>query len=422
MTAETSTRSRTCLDLSDPELWQRGVPHEEFARLRRWSPVAWNDRCDGRGGFWAVTTYDDIVAVSRDTEAFTSRRGVISLDDFDDEQCDVRRTLLEMDPPQHTEMRRITARLFTPKAVRALQDSVRLTAAELVDKALRLETCDAVAVVSERLPILTLCGVMGIPPDRRDDMIRWSDAVIGSDDPEFRDPAVEAVPTEQRRLLPFGHPASLEAFELGRALAAERRDRPAGDVVTALASGQAAGRELTDREFCNYFLMLVVAGNETTRHSISHGLAALATNPGEWCRFRAGEIEAHVAADEVLRWASAVHFVRRVATRDTALGTVTIRAGEKVVMYYASANRDEKHFEEPQRFLVDRSPNNHIAFGRGGPHFCLGSHLARLQIGALLVELARRVRRLEPAGPPDRLRSNHINGIKHLPLTFVADP
>ena len=164
MTAETSTRSRTCLDLSDPELWQRGVPHEEFARLRRWSPVAWNDRCDGRGGFWAVTTYDDIVAVSRDTEAFTSRRGVISLDDFDDEQCDVRRTLLEMDPPQHTEMRRITARLFTPKAVRALQDSVRLTAAELVDRALRLETCDAVAVVSERLPILTLCGVMGIPP------------------------------------------------------------------------------------------------------------------------------------------------------------------------------------------------------------------------------------------------------------------
>ena len=421
MTVASPIRPRTALDLSDPELWQRGVPHEEFSRLRRCAPVAWNDRRDGQAGFWAVTTYDDIVAVSRDTACFSSRSGVISLDDFDDEQCEVRRTLLEMDPPQHTEMRRITARRFTPRAVREFEESVRATAAELIGEALRQGTCDAVAVVSERLPIHTLCRLMGIPADRRDDMVRWSDAVIGSDDPEFRDPAVEAVPVERRRLLPFGHPASLEAFELGRELAAERRDRPAGDVVTALATGRAAGRDLTDREFCNYFLMLVVAGNETTRHSISHALAALATNPGEWCRFRAGEIEAHVAADEVLRWASAVHFVRRVATRDTALGAVTIRAGEKVVMYYASANRDEKHFEEPQRFLVDRSPNNHIAFGRGGPHFCLGSHLARLQIGALLKELARRVRRLELAGPPDRLRSNHINGIKHLPVTFVAD-
>lgn len=421
MTAATSTRPRTSVDLSDPELWRRGVPHEEFIGLRRSSPVAWNERRDGRGGFWAVTTYDDIVAVSRDTECFTSRRGVISLEDLDDEQCDVRRTLLEMDPPQHTEMRRVAARLFTPRAVRRLEDSVRATAAELVDEAIGRGTCDAVAIVSARLPILTLCQIMGIPPDRRDDMIRWSDAVIGSDDPEFHDPAVEDVPTDQRRLLPFDHPASLEAFELGRELAAERRGHPADDVVTALANGQTSGRDLTDREFCNYFLMLVVAGNETTRHSISHGLHALATNPGEWSRFRAGAVDAHVAADEVLRWASAVHFVRRVATRDTVLGAAEVRAGEKVVMYYASANRDEKHFCEPQRFYIDRSPNNHIGFGRGGPHFCLGAHLARLQVGVVLEELARRVRRLEVAGQPDRLRSNHINGIKHLPITFVAD-
>ena len=366
-----------------------------------------------------MTAYDDIVAVSHDTRCFTSRRGVISLEDFDDEQCDIRRTLLEMDPPQHTEMRRITARSFTPRAVRRLEDSIRVTAAELIDEAIERGTCDAVAVVSARLPILTLCQVMGIPPDRRDDMIRWSDAVIGSDDPEFRDPAVDDVPTEQRRLLPFGHPASLEAFELGRELAAERRDHPAADVVTTLAVGRACGRDLTDREFCNYFLMLVVAGNETTRHSISHGLAALATNPGEWCRFRAGAVAASVAADEILRWASAVHFVRRVATRDTTLGMAEVRAGEKVVMYYASANRDEKYFHEPQRFVIDRSPNNHIAFGRGGPHFCLGSHLARIQIRMLLEELRTRARRIELAGAPDRLRSNHINGIKHLPLTFV---
>ena len=420
MTTGTARRPRTLLDLSDPRLWERGVPHEEFARLRRCDPVAWNERSDGHAGFWAVTTYEDVVTVSRDTERFSSREGVISLDDFDAEQCEVRRTLLEMDPPQHSGMRRITARRFTPKAVRAFEESVRATAADLVDEAIRQGTCDAVAVVAKRLPIRTLCGIMGIPPERRDDMIRWSDAVIGSDDPEYRDPALEAVPVARRRLLPFGHPASLEAFELGRELAAVRRRRPTADIVTALALAQVDGRDLSDREFCNYFLMLVVAGNETTRHSISHGLHALATHPEEWRRFRAGGIDAHVAADEVLRWASAVHFVRRVATRDTTLGDATIRAGEKVVMYYASANRDEAHFAEPNRFVIDRSPNNHIAFGRGGPHFCLGSHLARLQIGVLLEELARRVRRLDLAGPPDRLRSNHINGIKHLPLRFEA--
>ncbi len=415
------TRPRTALDLSDPQLWKRGVPHEEFARLRRASPVAWNERRDGHAGFWAVTTHDDVVAVSRNTECFSSRNGVISLDDFDDEQSEVRRTLLEMDPPQHTAMRRITSRQFTPGAVRAFEDFARATAADLVDDALRRRTCDAVSAVSRRLPIRTLCRIMGIPPERRDDMIRWSDAVIGTDDPEYVDPDIEAVPAGQRRLLPFGHPASLEAFALGRELAAERRRVPIGDIVTALALGRAGGRELSDREFCNYFLMLVVAGNETTRHSISHGLHAIATHPEEWRRFRHGGIDSHLAADEILRWASAVHFVRRIATRDVTLGGAEIRAGEKVVMYYASANRDEKHFDEPQRFIIDRSPNHHVAFGKGGPHFCLGAHLARLQIRVVLEELAPHVQRLELAGAPDRLRSNHIHGIKHLPLTFVAD-
>ena len=421
MTVPFPSRPRTALDLSDPGLWERGVPHEEFTRLRRASPVAWNDRRDGHAGFWAVTTHDEIVSVSRDTERFSSRNGVISLDDFDDEQSEVRRTLLEMDPPQHTLMRRITAGQFTPRAVRAFEEFVRGTAVALIDDALRQGTCDAVAVVSKHLPIRTLCRVMGIPSRCRDDMIRWSDAVIGVDDPEYVDPAAEAVPAPERRLLPFGHPASLEAFGLGRQLAAERRRRPIPDVVTALALGRANGRELTDGEFCNYFLMLVVAGNETTRHSISHGLGALATHPEEWGRFRTGQIDSHVAADEILRWASAVNFVRRIATRDAELAGVSIRAGEKVVMYYSSANRDEKHFGEPQRFVIDRTPNNHVAFGKGGPHFCLGAHLARLQIRVVLEELARRVGRLEPAGQPDRLRSNHIHGIKHLPLTFVAD-
>jgi len=258
-----------------------------------------------------------------------------------------------------------------------------------------------------------------VPEDRRDDMIRWSDLLIGSDDPDFIDPAVAAYPQAERRLLPFGHPASLDAFELGLELASARRAQGTEDIVTRLAHGTYDGRQLTEREFCNYFLMLVVAGNETTRHSISHGIKAFADFPDQWQRFRSGTVDPKVAADEIFRWASPVHFVRRIAVTDTELAGVTIRAGEKVAMYYASGNRDEAQFDDPHRFIIDRTPNAHMAFGRGGPHFCLGNYVARLQVRILLEEMAQRVASIELTGPVDRLRSNHIHGLKHLPAAFT---
>lgn len=417
---QTKSRSpRTSVDLSDPDVWVVSPPYAEFARLREAAPVAWNERNDGHRGFWAVTRLSDIVTVSRNTSVFSSREGAISLDDFDDDQSDARRTLLEMDPPQHSAMRKVTSREFTPRSIFAFEAFVRETAGRLIDEVLETGEVDLVPTLTKQLPILTLCRLLGVPSNRREEMIAWSDALIGSDDPAYIDPLVEAVPLEERRMLPFGHPCSLEAFDLGRFLRAARSAEPLDDVVTALALGEVDGKPLNDQEFCNYFLMLVVAGNETTRHTLTHAVAALAGSPQQWSRFLEGDVDANVAADEVLRWATAVHFVRRVATEDVELNGAHIKAGDKVAMYYVSGNRDEAHFDDPEAFLIDRSPNDHVAFGRGGPHFCLGAHLARLQVRVFLEELALRVRSVEAVGAPNRLRSNHINGIKSLPVMFT---
>jgi cytochrome P450 len=412
-------RPTTRIDLSDAGIWQRGVPAEEFARLRREAPVAWNERHDGHRGFWAVTGYDEVVAVSRDTEAFSSRDGVISLDDFDSAQSDARRTLLEMDPPQHGAMRKITWQGFGPRAVARLEADVRKRTGDLLDGLVGGGSFEAVSRLTKQIPIATLCGILGVPENRRDDMIRWSDLLIGSDDPDFVDPAYANFPEEERRLLPFGHPASLDAFALGRELAEARRHDPRDDIVTSLVQAEVDGRPLSEDEFLNYFLMLVVAGNETTRHTMSHMLIALATHPEEWARFRAEAINAKLAVAETLRWATPVHFVRRVATRRVMLRDAVIEAGDKVAMYFASANRDAAWFDQPDRFWLDRERNPHMAFGGGGPHFCLGNFVAQLQLRILLEELAPRVRAIELDGPVDRLRSNHIHGIKSVKLALL---
>ncbi|WP_425101983.1 cytochrome P450 [Tropicibacter sp. S64] len=414
----TLTAHETRIDLSDAALWQDGPPHDEFARLRAEAPVAWNQRHDGHRGFWAVTRYDDIVAVSRDTETYSSRNGVISLDDFDDAQNDKRRTLLEMDPPQHGKMRMLTLPGFTRRGVGALEQDVRSRVSALLDRLTGAGSFEAVETLTKQVPIITLCSLLGIPMDRTADLIRWSDMLIGSDDPDFVDPIVDHYTEAERRMMPFGHPAALQAFEMGRELAADRRANPREDVVTMLVQAQVDGRPLTEDEYLNYFLMLVVAGNETTRHTMSHGLRALADHPEEWERFRAGGVKSQTAVDEILRRASPVHFVRRIATREAELGGVTIARGDKVAMYFASGNRDEAQFDGPERFDIARAQNAHMAFGKGGPHFCLGNYVAQLQLRVLIEELAMRVARIETTGRVNILRSNHIHGVKALDLAF----
>mgnify|MGYP005994376085 CR=1 FL=1 len=406
----------TRIDLSDAGMWQGGPPHAEFARLRAEAPIAWNARSDGHRGFWAVSRFDDIAAISRDTALFSSRNGVISLDDFDDAQNDKRRTLLEMDPPQHGKMRMLTMSGFSRRGVGGLEEDVRARIAALLDNLVGAGSFEAVSTLTKQVPIITLCALLGIPVERTEDLIRWSDMLIGSDDPDFVDPIFDAYSEAERRMMPFGHPAALQAFEMGRELAADRRANPRDDVITMLVQAQVDGRPLTEDEFLNYFLMLVVAGDETSRHTMSRGLRALADHPREWDRFRQGGIKSQTATDEILRWATPVHFVRRIATQDTTLNGVPIAKGDKVAMYYASGNRDETRFEAPEIFDIGREKNPHMAFGKGGPHFCLGNFVAQLQVRVLIEELATRVSRIEASGRFDILRSNHIHGVKALDL------
>jgi cytochrome P450 len=392
------------------------VPHDEFRRLRSESPIAWSEHPSGDRGLWAVAKHEDLVAISRDPATFSSRDGVITLDDLDLDQLEARRTMLEEDPPRHRELRGLTSAHFTPRAVRAHEAHVRALAVQAIEAALSTVECDLVPQLSERVPIRVLGRILGVPDESVDNLVRLGNQLIGSDDPEFVDPALAATDSAEARLLPFGHPASLDAFQMAWEIAAERQANPRDDVMTALALGEIDGEALTDQELGTYFVLLVIAGNETTRHSITSGVAALAANPDQWNLLRSGAVDPNRAADEVLRWATAIHFHRRIAATDTRVGEVEIGAGEKVALYFASANFDEGVFEDPYQLNLERSPNDHVAFGRGGPHFCLGAHLARLEVRVVLEELAARVSSIEVVGEPVRLRSNHINGIKHLPV------
>jgi cytochrome P450 len=354
--------------------------------------------------------------VSRDTGTFSSRGGVITLDDLDPAQLEARRSMLEEDPPRHRELRSMTSGHFTPKSVKVYEGFIRHLAAEAIDAVLEAGDADLVPAISERVPIRVLGRLLGVPDDQVEILIRLGNQMIGSDDPEYVDPDLADVPPEETRLLPFGHPAALQAFDMAWQLAAERSAHSGDDVISALALGTAGGARLTDLELATYFVLLVIAGNETTRHTITTGVAALAESPEQWERLRAGDVDPNRAADEVIRWATAIHFHRREATRAVDLGGQRLEAGDKVALYFASANFDESVFDEPYRFKLDRSPNEHVSFGRGGPHFCLGAHLARLEVKIVLEELASRVAEIELSGPPIRLRSNHINGVKHLPV------
>ncbi|MGB7859280.1 MAG: cytochrome P450 [Acidimicrobiia bacterium] len=392
------------------------MPHSEFSRLRREAPVAWADHPGGHRGFWVVSGYDDVVSILRDPSTFSSRGGVITLEDLDEHQLEARRTMLEEDPPRHRLLRNLTAAHFTPRAVRAYESFVRSLAASAIEEAIANSPSDLVTVLSEKVPIRVLAKILGVPDEMVDELVSWGNQMIGADDPEYETETPDD--SEASRLLPFGHPAAARAFDMAWKLAGDRRLSPGEDVMSALALGDLDGSPLSRDELGTYFVLLVIAGNETTRHTITSGVMALASESAQWEKLRDGAISSSVAADEVIRSATAIHFHRRVATRPVTLGEVEIGSGDKVALYFASANFDESRFDHPHQLDLERSPNPHVSFGRGGPHFCLGAHLARLEVGVVLEELARRVRQIEILGEPQRLRSNHINGIKHLEVNL----
>ncbi len=393
------------IDLSDHDAFVDAVPHEAFAALRRDDPVHWNPEPEGTG-FWAVTRYEDIRQVHRTPEVFSSEIGGTSLEDIDPEHIEKRKSMLDMDPPRHDELRGLIARRFTPRAVHVWEDQVRRVTREVLDRALPMGRFDFVQEVSSEIPMQVFAEILGVPQDERREIIDLGDRLLGNQDPEY---AVE--PEEAHKELPFSSPAALEMFEFGRRLAAERRKQPGDDIITQLAF-----EPLAQQDFDNYFVLLATAGNETTRHTITHGLLALLEHPEELQRLRDDPELGKTAAEEMLRWATPVHHFRRTAAQDTELAGTRIKAGDKVTTWFVSGNRDEDAFEQPERFDLGRQPNRHMAFGPGGVHHCMGAHLAKMEVRIAFEELLPRVSEIELTGPAERLRSNFFNGIKRLPV------
>jgi cytochrome P450 len=400
------TQTLEMIDLSDHDAFVEAVPYEWFKILRREDPVHWNPEREGRG-FWAVTRYEDIRYVHRHPEIFSSEIGGTSLEDLEPEHVEARKSMIDMDPPRHDELRALVNRRFTPRAVLVWEDQVRKVTRDVFDLALPKQEFDFVREVSSEIPMQVFAEILGVPQSQRREIIDIGDRLLGNADPEYAGDAGD----EAHRHLPFSSPAALDMFEFGRRLAAQRRREPRDDIITALVN---AG--LSQREFDVYFVLLATAGNETTRHTITHGLLALLEHPDQLRRLRDDPALFKPAAEEMLRWATPVHHFRRTAAVDTELGGKEIAAGDKVTTWFVSGNRDETVFEDPGRFDVGRSPNPHMAFGPGGIHHCLGAHLAKMEIRIAFEELLSRNVDVELTGPPERLRSNFFNGIKRLPV------
>jgi cytochrome P450 len=379
--------------------------------------VAWVEE-EGGEGFWALTKHSDVSMASRDFGRFTASRG-IRIEQMAPDELEARRTMMEFDPPEHARLRRLVQPGFTPKVVATYEAAFRVLAGHVLDTVLPLGEFDFVTEISRELPIRLLCRLLGVPESNAARLVGWGDQMISNADPEYTPVVIDKVDTEEYRLLPFRSPAALEVFRYAEELALERRGMPQDDIITVLLTSEPDGQPLSDLEFKNFFTLMMVAGNETTRHTISHGLIYLIDHPGQMEQLRADPAGLSVSATEEILRASAVtmHF-RRTATEDIALRDKTIKAGDRVVMWYPSANYDEEVFDDPFAFDITREPNDHLTFGTGR-HVCLGASLARLEVRVVFEELLKRVALVEITGPPARLRSNFINGIKHLPVKVM---
>lgn len=401
-------------DIVDHDTYLNDVPHATFARLRKESPVAWIDEDAPNSGFWAITKYDDVGRVSRDHETFTTTRG-IRLEEMAPDELEARRSMMEFDPPEHTRLRRLVSRGFTPRVIATYENAFRALASQVLDRVLPLGEFDFVTEVARELPIRLLCRLLGVPEDDADRLVTWGDRMISHTDPEYTQFVVDQVDTEDYRLLPFRSPAALEVFEFAEEMATERRQNPQDDIITKLLTAEPDGVPLSDLEFKNFFSLLMVAGNETTRHTLSHGLTFLTDHPEQMEELRAKPELMPSATEEILRYSSVTMHFRRTATRETQLSGIPISKGDKVVMYYISANFDEDHYSDPYRFDIHRNPTDQLAFG-AGRHLCLGAWLARLEVRVTFEELLQRLADIRIEGPVQRLRSNFIRGIKHLPV------
>jgi cholest-4-en-3-one 26-monooxygenase len=404
------------IDLLDRDIFTKGVPHDWFTYLRNNAPVYKHPEPDGPG-FWVFSKHEDVINVGRNAKVFSSaadRGGVVGLEELPAEQREqiennatfVGRMMLYMDPPDHTRYRNTVYPTFRPRVINALEDHIRERTDHILDSAVAKGECDFVVDIAAELPLQAIAELLGVPMEDRHKIFDWSNRMVGSEDPEYA--------VEQERV----QEAQAEMFMYSQQLAADRRSNPQKDIITTLLNAEVDGHRLDELDFNLFFLLLAVAGNETTRNAISHGMAALLDHPEQYAELVEAPSLIHTTTEEILRWASPVMYFRRNVTEDIEIRGQQIKAGDKVSLWYISANRDEDVFEDPFRFDIHRHPNDHIAFG-GGPHFCLGNALARLEINVLFEELTKRVTRIESLGDLSRLRSNFIAGIKHLPVRFT---
>jgi cholest-4-en-3-one 26-monooxygenase len=398
------------IDLLNRDRFTEGIPHDWFTLLRNEAPVFHHAEPNGPG-FWVLSKYDDVVAVGRDGKTFSSdqkRGGVVMLEEPEEQVEMAGNLMLTMDAPEHTRYRKLVNHGFTPRRVSALEPHIRDLSNRIIDEVIERGECDFVVDIAAELPLQVIAEMIGVPMEDRHKLFEWSNRMVGSEDPEYIVPDAEV------------QAAQVEMFMYANELAAERRANPRDDIVTALLDAEVDGDRLSDMDFNMFFLLLSVAGNETTRNSIAHGMLAFLENPEQYELLVKDPSLSTPATEEIVRWASPVMYFRRNVTTDTEIRGQKIAAGEKVAIYYVSANRDEDVFEHPFTFDIRREPNEHVGFGGGGPHHCLGANLARMEIRVLFEELARRVPKIAATGEPSYLRSNFIGGIKHLPVQFEA--
>ena len=399
------------VNLADPGNFVASVPHEMFEVLRRDAPVWFHPGTDEVEGFWCIVKHADLVELSRDYGHASSALGGITLHDASAEDLELQRQMmLMMDPPNHTKLRLLVNKGFTPRMIGRLDEHIREIAKAIVDEVASRGECDFVVEVAAQLPLRVIVEMMGVPDADRPKIFEWTNRLIGSEDPEYNVSRDEAIG------------AATEMFMYSTELAAEKRKNPGDDIISTLLQAEVEGNRLTDTEFNLFFQLLAVAGNETTRNLISNGMNFMFEHPDQWAKLVDDRSLLPGAIDEMLRYASPVMYMRRTAPEDFELRGQTIREGEKMALWYISANRDEDVFEDPQRFDVTRSPNEYVAFGGGGPHFCLGANLAKLEIRVMFEELLNRLPDIARAGDIQRLRSNFINGIKHMPVRYTPSP
>lgn len=401
-------------DITSHDVYTHGVPHATFDRLRKESPVYWTEEADG-SGFWSILRYDDALAVSRDVDTFTSSKG-IRLEEMDEEETQARLTMMELDPPDHTRYRRLVSKGFTRRSVESYEDQIRQLAIEVIEAALEKNEFDFVHAIAEQLPMRMLGKLLGTSDEDGHKLVAWGDALLGNTDPDFTDFPVDLTNTDEFRMVPFRSPASIQIFRYAQLQAEDRRACPRSDVISQLLAPTIDGEPLTDLEFNNFFTLLVAAGNDTTRYTMTHAMWTLMNHPQLWDAWKANPDLTPTAVEEVLRTSAVTMHFRRTATRDIEMRGQHIKAGDKVAIWFNAANHDPEAFENPYRYDLAREKNDHMAFGRNGPHLCLGAWLARMEVRLVFEELMKRVDRFEPAGDVARLRSNFIAGIKRLPV------